>query len=257
MRELWAVWPRVRRRVRSAKKRLLLLDFDGTLVSIARTPDEVVFKRRTKALLRALARRPNTRVAIVSGRSLENLKPYFGLSELVYVGNHGLEMSGPGIKVPAEALRARRLQFLLWTLVEKLSNTFAYMPGILVENKGLTISLHYRNLAPEHAPAFQEALAFFKRRYARQPLVWKRGKKVWEVFPKVHWHKGFAAVHLLKRFPGSLPVVIGDDRTDEDMFRAMKRFGVTVRVGRSRNSLARYYVGSQTEVDALLEELIA
>ncbi len=253
MRLLWRDWPAIKKRLLSNKKKLLMLDFDGTLVSIAPTPDEVSFCDSTKRLLRQLVKKPGFRVSIISGRSLKNLRTYFDLKNVVYVGNHGLEMEG--LALPLEAKKARRLRFTMWLLVEKLNADFYYLPGILIEDKGLTISLHFRNLPKEHTPAFGQMVEFFKKHYAKHPLAWRKGKKVWEVFPKIRWHKGFAAVHLLKKYPGSLPIVIGDDRTDEDMFKAMGRFGLTIRVGRSRKSHAQYYLDSQKEVDKFLEEL--
>ncbi|HTL69896.1 MAG TPA: trehalose-phosphatase [Candidatus Eisenbacteria bacterium] len=251
-------WPRISRRLGAAKKKLLLLDFDGTLVSIARTPSEVRFRDRTQKLLRQLARRPDYRLAIISGRSLRDLKGFFRLKNALYVGNHGLEMSGGRLRPPPEARRARKMRFALWKIFEKMSADFYGLPGVLLEDKGLTLGLHFRNVGREHRPAFAEAVEYLRRhtRVGGHPLVWKKGKKVWEVVPKIRWHKGFAAAYLLRRHRGALPIVIGDDRTDEDMFKAMRRFGITVRVGPSRATHARYYLRSQREVDRLLEALL-
>jgi trehalose-phosphatase len=254
VKSFWTHWPALKKKI-EGKKVLLLLDFDGTLVGIARTPDEVRFTDRTCRLLTRLRKKKNIKVAIISGRYLKDLLSYFNLKGLIYVGNHGLEMKAPGVGLPREAKKARRLKFLMWRLFEKLKTDFYYLPGILVEDKVLTVSLHFRNLTREHKPAFDEVLHFFQRRYRNHPLVWKCGKKVWEIFPKVHWHKGFAALHLLKHFRGYVPVAVGDDRTDEDMFKAVRRFGITVRVGRKKDSHAEYYVKSQKEVDRLLEGL--
>lgn len=254
MKYFWKAWPAVKRKLEGRKK-LLLVDFDGTLVSIARTPDAVRLRRRTVAHLDAISKRRDCRVAVISGRSLKDLRRFFSLKRVDYIGNHGLEMSGRGLSTPTEARDARRLKFLMWLLVEKLSADFCYLPGILVEDKGLTVSLHFRNLAKEHSPAFHEVLNFFKKSYKDRPLVWKKGKKVWEIFPKVRWHKGFAAARLFEKHPDAFPIVIGDDRTDEDMFKAMHRFGVTIRVGHSQKSYAQYYLKSQKEVERLLEEL--
>jgi trehalose 6-phosphate phosphatase len=183
------------------------------------------------------------------------LKRYFNLDNVHYVGNHGLEMTGLGLTAPGKAKKARELRFLMGRIVEQMANDFYYMPGILVEPKGYTVSLHFRNLDPKDLPMFNEVLGFFREKYKKYPIVWKRGKKVWEIFPKIHWHKGNAAIHLLKKYPKAIPVVVGDDRTDEDMFRAMRKFGITIRVGRSSKSCAEFYLKSQKEVDRFLEEL--
>lgn len=252
---LWREWPRLRRLVIAKKKKLLLLDFDGTLVPIAGAPDKVQFSAKTESLLTAISRKRDYRLAIISGRSLKDLRGYFGLNNVIAVGNHGLELSGAGLKLPPRARRAVKLKFTMRLLAEKLRADFCCLPGVLVEDKGLSISLHYRNLARELFPAFTKTLNFFKKSYKEYPLAWRKGKKVWEIVPNVRWHKGFAASHLVKQCAGALPIVIGDDRTDEEMFKAMRRLGITVRVGRSRRSHAEYYLKSQKEVDAFLEEL--
>jgi trehalose 6-phosphate phosphatase len=255
MTRLWAAWPRLRKKIKSTRKKLLLLDFDGTLVGIARTPDAIVFGENTQALLWRLSARSDYRLAIVSGRSLADLKRHFNLKNVHYVGNHGLEMSGCGLTLPGKAKKARELKFLMGRIVEQITNDFYYMPGVLIEHKGFTVSLHFRNLERDYLPAFHEVLRFFREKYKKYPIVWKKGKMVWEIFPKIHWHKGHAAIHLYKKYPKALPLVVGDDRTDEDMFRAMRKFGITVRVGRSGKTCAKYYLDSQKEVDRLLEEL--
>lgn len=255
MKLLWDDWAAWKKRLRAAPKRVIFLDFDGTLAPIAPTPGSVRFDECARRRVAALAAAPENRVCIISGRSLGDLKTYFQSRRLLFVGNHGLEMQGRGLKLPAPALRARRLRRFMLLLTEKISAEFHYLPGVFVEDKGLTISLHYRNLPDKDMPAFNEALRFFRRRHRRRSIAWRRGKKVWEVFPKVHWHKGFAALHVMKRFPGAMPVAIGDDRTDEDMFRALRKFGLTVRVGYAGRSSAKYYVKTQKEVEELLEEM--
>lgn len=253
--ELWEAWPRLKRKIFQCKKKLLLLDFDGTLVGIAKTPDSVVFSKKTKGLLGRLSHRADYRIAIISGRSLADLKRFFNLENAHYIGNHGLEMSGRGLALPTQAKKAKTLKFLMGRIVEQMRNDFYYMPGVLIEHKGYTVSLHYRNLERDYLPVFNEVLRFFREKYKKHPIIWKEGKKVWEIFPKIHWHKGHAAIHLYKKYKQTLPIVVGDDRTDEDMFRAMSKFGITVRVGRSDKSHAEYYLKSQKEVDGLLEEL--
>lgn len=255
MKSLWTDWPRVRTRLTGAKKRLFLFDFDGTLVSIAKTPDAVRLRAGTRRCLEAVARKPGNSVAIISGRSLKDLRSFIGIRGICYVGNHGLEMCGKGLlPAPPQVNRARKIRFTMRALTEKLRSDLYYLPGILVEDKGFTVSVHYRNLPAQHMPAFLELIRFFRERYRAQPVRWRQGKKVWEVIPKVRWHKGFAALYLLKRSRGAVPVAVGDDLTDEDMFRALRRTGITVRVGRLKGSSAKYYVKSRQEVDALLEE---
>ncbi len=255
MRSLWAVWPSVRARIRRSRLRLLLLDFDGTLAKIARTPQEAVLRRGTQELLGRLSRSPKYRLAVISGRSLKDLRTFLPLRNIVCAGNHGLELSGRGYRLPGKIAEAKKLNPLLWLLARKLKKVLSDVPGAVVEDKGYTLSIHFRNVPKKCLSAFSRAVAGIQREHAHWPFVWKEGKRVREVRPSVSWDKGDMASYLSKRFPSALPLVLGDDVTDEDMFRALARRGVTIRVGRSRRSRAKYYVESTREVGRFLEEL--
>jgi len=110
-------------------------------------------------------------------------------------------------------------------------------------------------LSKIHRFLFQEKLDSLREASRDLPLAWKRGKKVWEIRPRIPWGKGEAALYLLRKFPKVLPIVVGDDKTDEDMFEALGNRGITVRVGFSTNSRAAYYLKSTRDVTRLLEEL--
>ncbi len=253
MKSVWSVWPKLHGKIAVSKRVLLILDFDGTLTKIAKSPSAVVFEQRSQDVLRRLSRLPKYRIAIVSGRSLSNLKSYFNLRNVIYAGNHGLELSAPGLLLPPQAEKARKMATLVWLVGENLTEIFSSVPGILIEDKGYTLSLHYRNLSKKHLPFFRRELSNFKKKHAKWPIVWKAGKKVWEVRPAAKWGKGHVASYLSKKFHSSLPVVIGDDVTDEDMFKALRGRGVTIRVGRSKRSLAQYRLGSPRDVVRFLE----
>ena len=255
VKDLWACWPAIHNKIHSRKTKFLFLDFDGTLTAIAKTPHAVVLKRKTRETLQRLSRLPSYRIAIVSGRSLKNLQKYFNLKNVIYVGNHGLEIKGQGLTAPAIAKKAKKLEALTWLLGEKLKAEFIDMPGVYVEDKNYTLSIHYRNISVRHFPSFREAIDLFRKKHTLWPFVWNRGKKVWEVRPCLRWGKGEAVLHLLEKSSHSLPIAIGDDVTDEDMFRAVKRNGITIRVGRSKKSLAEYYVKSPQAVDRFLKKL--
>jgi trehalose-phosphatase len=98
-------------------------------------------------------------------------------------------------------------------------------------------------------------MIFFKKRYRKYPLVWRKGKKVWELRPDVSWGKGHMADYLAKKYPGALTIAIGDDVTDEDMFKVLKRRGLTARVGFSKLSAADYYLRSPADVVKFLKKL--
>ena len=255
MRSLWTSWPVIERRILSQRKILLLLDFDGTLVPIARTPHAVVLDKKIKLSLKRLCASISYQVVIISGRSLKDLLSYFKLPRVVYVGNHGLEIKGKELRITHKAKKARKLEALVRLLGQKLKEDLLNIPGLFIEDKNYTLSVHYRNISREYTPFFKQEITRFKKKHEHWPLIWKEGKKVWEVRPRVRWGKGDMALHLMKKMPGVLPIVIGDDVTDEDMFKVLKSRGITIRVGRSMKSAAQYFVKSPKEVGVLLQRL--
>lgn len=255
MKYVWSVWPMLRRKIRSKRIKLLVLDFDGTLTAIAKTPQAVVLEKKTKEALTRLSQSPFYRLAIVSGRSLQNLISFFHIKNIFYAGNHGFEMKGKKLSLPSKAKKAKKLEALIWLLGEKLKGDFSKVPGISIEDKNYTLSLHYRNVPRKSYPFFKQKAARLREKYAHWPLIWKKGKKVWEVRPETQWGKGEAVLYLAKKFPEALPIIIGDDVTDEDMFKALKHRGIAIRVGRFKESAADYYLKSSRDVRTFLGEL--
>lgn len=256
MRSLWLAWPRLEKHFYSKRKKLLLLDFDGTLAPIVKSPSRAAVDSRARKALISLSRSPFYEVVIISGRSRRDLVRRLRFKNIRCVGAHGFEMgSEPGFLLPVAVERIKRLHPLVRLLSRDLKKIFKNFKKVVVEHKKYTTSLHYRGLSKNFLSSFRKKLADFKRRYRHYPIVWTQGKKLWEARLSAQWDKGEAAKHLLKRFPGALPVAFGDDSTDEDMFRAMKSKGITVRVGRSQNSTADYYLKSTEEVADFLESL--
>lgn len=222
---------------------LLLLDFDGTLAPLRRDPDRVRIPPAVRACLRRLARAAT--VAVISGRSLPDLRRRVGLPGLIYAGNHGLDIAGAGLRLRRGASARPRLRRLARRLERELSPL-----GARVEDKGLTLSVHHRGVPPRRRAAARRALD----RLAGDFRV-RAGKKVWEVLPEPRWDKGRAALWILRRRPG-LAVAIGDDTTDEDMFRALGRRGFCVKVGPGPTS-AGYRVRGIREAGLFLDRIAA
>lgn len=235
----------------------LLLDYDGTLTEIASTPEQATLASSTRSLLRVLSRRPRMTVAVISGRSLNELRRLVMVRDLIYVGNHGLEMWNNGRQTGVIVPRA--LQEAVARIRSQLTDVAADIPGVLVEDKGLSVSLHYRLVA--HGLE-GHLMGVFAREIV--PLVRSsgltvlHGKKVIELRPKLNWTKGHAALRVLKqiRRRSVLPIYIGDDLTDEDAFGALAE-GITIRVGAHAGSNAHYYVRGVKEVVALLQWMAA
>ena len=236
-------------------KYLVFLDFDGTLVSIAESPDAVKLEPRTKKVLKALSADKRIQLVIVSGRPLKELRHFLRLRNTILVGNHGLEIRGKGMTLPENAKKARKMSQLISLLTKKFKMIFSSYPGTWVEDKHYTMSVHFRKLPRGHSVAFEELIRYFMKEYRRYPITWVRGKKVIEIRPSVYWGKGDTVMHLMKKFPRAVPVAIGDDRMDEDMFKALKGRGVSVKVGYSRSSAAEYYLSTPNDVKVFLQGL--
>jgi trehalose-phosphatase len=266
MENLLRSWPAFAAACRAAGHILLLFDFDGTLTPIAGKPAEAVLAAGTKEKLSALALRPGFTAGIISGRALAELRSMVGLDGIYYAGNHGMEIAGPGISwVSPEAEKARPLMNgLAGRLAEGLKN----IAGVIIEDKGLGLSVHYRLVAPAGVSTVTDT---FHRLTAPLAEAGKiritSGKKVLEVRPPVDWHKG-RAVEVIRReimrllkLHGVMTVYLGDDLTDEDAFRVLRGpdlegWGVYVG-GNNAESAAGYWLDSPADVEVVLSRLLA
>jgi trehalose 6-phosphate phosphatase len=223
---------------------LLAFDFDGTLAPIVDDPSTATLDEPTRMLLAALAAR--RRCAVLSGRALQDLRPRLaGLPLVALVGNHGLEVDG----VPApEAVRT-----LVQAWGRDLSQRLAREPGVRVEDKGLSLSVHFR-AAPE--PARAEASI----RAVAEALPGARvfpGHAVVNLVPEGAPDKGAALRGLLAAAHAPAALYVGDDETDESAFALADEFPlVAVRVGPSTRTLARHALADRAGVDALLHALL-
>lgn len=254
MRRLQAAFPEGERRRRLHY--LLGLDFDGTLAPIAAKPGLAKLPPENRRLLRRLVALRRARVAIVSGRGLADVKrKVSGVPGLIYVGNHGLEIQDHEGRLWVHP-QARRNVALMRRLAARLAVDLKEFPGVFVENKGLTLSVHYRRLPrylserPIHE-MIQLLIAGQKDRVAI-----RHGKKVWEIRPVLEWNKGYALRRLLGSKAAAadwVPCLVGDDFTDEEGFRSLGPEAITVRVGYKKDSHARFRVKNQKQVARLLE----
>jgi len=262
MQYLLDAWDSVARRLKSADQILLLADYDGTLTPIVDKPELAVLSQEIRKLLRALAKNQRYTVGIISGRALFDLKSKIGLDGIVYAGNHGLEIEGFGssfLEPIAEEMRP-----FLNMLNNVLSATLRGIKGVFVENKGLTLSVHYRMVEAAEEGKVKDT---FKRITDPLHITGKiritRGKKVYEIRPPVDWDKGKAIAWLIAKLRNScrkvkiLPVYLGDDLTDEDAFKVINKMdGISIVVGSDNfNSVARYFLKAPEEVSGFLKML--
>ncbi|MCS6975394.1 MAG: trehalose-phosphatase [Gemmatales bacterium] len=229
-----------------AERLFLALDFDGTLTPIVSHAAEAILPVEAGSLLARLAASDRVTVSILSGRALEDLQSRVGLRHIIYAGNHGLEIAGPDWYHVEPEANQRRKQ--LEELAVRLDKELRAFPGAWVENKGLTLCVHYRQAEKTHWPDIAEAV----RRVARGTEDWLRvesGKRTWDLRPSRKFHKGTAATYIRQRLnlEKAFSVSIGDDTTDEDLFEALGD-GLTIRVGFSDDTRACCCLASPAEV---------
>ena len=214
----------------SGERAALFLDFDGTLTPIVSDPDSAHLDTEAQRVLLAVAEAPHLDVAVVSGRMLSDLRARVPNAGLTLVGNHGLELEGPGIQW-------WHTQVEEWT--ETLQKAGAELdrlkvPGARLEAKGATLTWHLRAV-PE--PDVERAVRRGSAILSSHGLRVSKGKAVLEGYPPVGWNKGRAILYLLlHRYGEAWPtriraLCIGDDTTDEDAFRALRGLGRSIRVG--------------------------
>ncbi|HEV8041324.1 MAG TPA: trehalose-phosphatase [Bryobacteraceae bacterium] len=240
--------PAIASALRAAPEILLFLDFDGTLAPIVEDPSSARMPPETRQALVRLASESRFSLAIISGRALSDLRLRVDLEDLIYAGNHGLEISGPGVEF-IEPTAAERLK-ALGELSRHLKVRLHDIPGVEVENKVLSASIHFRR-APaaslaEIREAVEDAVIFDDN-----PFEITEGRKVLEIRPRVGWHKGMAVRWIQHGHPGALPLYIGDDSTDEDAFLALPE-GITIGVGKARETAAQYFLERQELVPEFL-----
>lgn len=238
-------------------KYFLFLDYDGTLTPIVKTPHRALLSKSRRKILKQLIKNPHILVAVISGRMLSDLKKKVPLRGLFYAGNHGFEIEGPEIKITHP--RALRAKPLLRKIKARLKKAYGKIKGVIVEDKILTLSLHYRMVSPKDFRKIKKTFPDIVRPYLKSKKIRLTfGKKVYEIRPNVDWDKGKAVLWFLKKIARrarEIPIYIGDDATDEDAFKALGRKGITLRVGKAKKSRAQRFLRNVGAVYKFLESL--
>jgi trehalose 6-phosphate phosphatase len=216
----------------------LLLDIDGTLLDLMPTPREVWVPPDLSKTLNGLLDKTSGALALVSGRSLNDIDLIFAPDQFPSVGGHGAEMR-LGADNEAVATHAPPLDK---ELKRRLATIAKLSPGILLEDKGYSLALHYR-LAPHAEKAIYEAVSLIRADLPNAPIEVLPGKCVCEIK-----HSGFTKASGVRElmthepFKGRKPLFIGDDVTDETVFAIMPDFdGVAFSVGRRAQGVAGHF----------------
>ncbi|MCL4558165.1 MAG: bifunctional alpha,alpha-trehalose-phosphate synthase (UDP-forming)/trehalose-phosphatase [Deltaproteobacteria bacterium] len=228
----------------------LFLDYDGTLAPIADRPQAAVLDKDVRAVMDRL--RTVCPMAVVSGRMLSDIMDRVGIKDIIYVGNHGAEIwDGTGIVPGSDGPVDTGV---LDEFKERVSSVLGDVDGVVIEDKGRTISVHYRNVDPRRIDRVTGDFRRVADGYADRLRI-TSGKGVLEARPLDAWDKGDAVSWILRNFgAGRMPVYVGDDATDEDAFRVINRTGVSISIG--RNIHAQCYLGEQAEIREFLEWLM-
>ena len=235
---------------------ILFLDYDGTLTPIRKLPHLARLSSPAKRLLRGLSKNRKIEICIVSGRSLAEIKRMVGLKNLLYVGNHGLEIEE---RNDVNTLpQASRIKWRIKSICGRLKMFSRRFPGFWVENKGLTVSLHYRLVPPSLTKKLTKELSAWLKNQVSDLRV-TAGKKVWEIRPRTKRNKGWAVEYITRGYsaPQKLGIYAGDDSTDWDAFNIIiKRRGIAIQVGTNGTICKNcFYLKSPGEVILFMEKL--
>jgi trehalose 6-phosphate phosphatase len=210
-------------------KLAFLLDVDGTIVDLAATPREVYVPHALRETLRRLLHRTGGAVAFVSGRPITELDLLFSPLELPCIGGHGAELRTR----PGEPPAAPRLPSLDHNVKRHFAAIAEADPGIILEDKGYSLALHYR-LAPGKERFVRESAAKVCRTLGELPIELLPGKLMVEI-KQIGFTKATAVRELMTYppFAGRRPIFIGDDITDLGVFDVLPEFnGIGISVGR-------------------------
>jgi len=233
----------------------IFIDFDGTIAPIVESPNLARADEKIIEKLKELIKNSKHSIFIISGRSVNDLRSLIKLEGVVFIGLHGLEIGTPcGSTMILE--NVLKIQPMIEEIIKHLNNKLNGIPGIIIEDKKMSVAIHYRNTP--------ETEVYDIKNIAKEVLSFDDdnvidiyyGKKVIE-FRLRDWHKGKAIDMIMEFLPNnSIPVVIGDDETDEEAFRNM---GVGVSILINENPIksdAEYYLTNQSELALFLGWLL-
>jgi trehalose 6-phosphate phosphatase len=239
------------------KSIFLFLDYDGTLAPITSRPELAMIPINTRRALVKLCSNPRMRLAIVSGRSAGDLKARMSLRNAIYVGNHGWEIKEEGR--PYKVNQSREARYGLFDVYQTLLEKVGNMPGVIVENKGFTLSVHYRRVNFFRIPHLKSTVGKILSIYRNNNILQNtEGDKVIEISPVSALTRGGVARQLFDRESQKkgdfMPVCIANG-LGEELFDAFAGEGLNIRVGRNAKSGAGFYLNDIDDVQELLHEL--
>ncbi|MCD6230645.1 MAG: trehalose-phosphatase [Dehalococcoidia bacterium] len=238
---------------------LLLSDYDGTLTPIVEKPELASLSHKMISCLYSLSNNPNITLGIISGRKLTDIRKKVNLSNIIYSGNHGLEIQGAGIQFVCPT--ANHSKQLLHSLYQQLDKRLTTINGARTEDKELSLTLHYRLVPKEELPTLEQTFRQITEPYLTSgKVIVTSSKKAYEIRPVVDWNKGKAITFIAQNlWPEKKPLIIflGDDVTDNDGFNTTNdNKGISIYVGKNpSDTIAQYFLRSTDEVYRFLSLL--
>lgn len=247
-------WDKLSRQIRKSPHTFLFLDYDGTLTPIVSRPQKARCPQAIKFLIKRLQNDPRFTIAVISGRSLKDIKKMVGIRGITYAGNHGLQIEKPSGRVLMPKGVSKR--YLLKKIKRSLKKRLSHIKGAWIEDKGPTLSVHFRLVDKKKASSVKRIFKNIVSPYVLSKKIRvSQGKMVLEVRPGVEWDKGKAVLELLGR-KKALALYLGDDVTDIDAFRAIKGKGISIFVGSPGSGIgADYSLKNTKEVELFLKKL--
>jgi len=234
------------------KNIFLFFDFDGTLVPIQKNPENCYISPDIKNILESIQNK--IKIGIISGRDLEDIKRRVLIHGIYYSGSHGLEIERENIKYIHP--EAKTIKPLIDRIYRRLIEEMRDFRDVFVEKKAFSFTLHYRRVLPEQRNNLKKLFFRILKDFNQEKIKILKGKMVFEVMPAVDWDKGKAVLFIINYFNKKFfPIFIGDDKTDETVFKAIKNTGLAVRIGHSKNTEAIYYLKNQKEIYKFLSTL--
>ncbi len=239
------------------RRPILFLDYDGTVTPIVDRPEDAVLSGPMRTTIATLSK--HILVAFISGRMKDEVRGLVGLDNVFYAGSHGYEIEGPG-GVSYIQEDGARLRPMMSEAAAHLKTEIGGLPGVLIEDKSFAVAIHYRLVKDDDYAAVETAVQEMGRLYP--DLYVAGGKKVFELRPRIDWHKGKALDYLLDALdmtgPDVLPFYIGDDVTDQDAFEALDGKGIAILVSEHPlPTAARFRLRDPAEVQVFLDHLAA
>jgi trehalose 6-phosphate phosphatase len=228
---------------------LCAFDFDGTLAPIVVRPEDVQLPYDVQQRLITLSR--YVPIAIITGRAVITMQKHLGFSPDFIIGNHGIE----GLPGWADHAKNYPVYCDKWeqTVIALLHEQAAFEPRILIENKQYSLAIHYRSV--RDPGDMEQRLRYLFAQLAPPPRVIP-GKYVFNLLPQDATDKGVALVKMMSSYDFRSAIYVGDDVTDEDVFRLHRPDILTVRIENAIDSAADFFLRQRGDIRHLLDELI-